>query len=161
MAKRGQKAGKRATAPKRAEPVREPKSGKSKPERPKNELRAARVRQSASAGIPRTAGPQKIIEELQRRLDESLQQQIATADFLKVISRSAFDLQTVLETLVKSAMALCDAHTGAIFQKRGDLYHMTAGQGYSPEMLTYAHDNPLTPGIGSNVGRVALTGKVV
>ena len=111
------------TAPKRAEPVREPKSGKSKPERPKNELRAARVRQSASAGIPRTAGPQKIIEELQRRLDESLQQQTATADFLKVISHSAFDLQIVLETLVKSAMALCDAHTGAIFQKLGDLYH--------------------------------------
>ena len=161
MAKRAQKAGKRATAPKRAGPVREPKSGKSKPERPKSEIRAARVRQTASAGIPRTAGPQKIIEELQRRLDESSRQQTATADVLKVISRSAFDLQTVLETLVKSAMALCDAHTGAIFQKRGDLYHMTAGQGYSPEMLTYAHDHPLTPGMGSNVGRVALTGKVV
>jgi GAF domain-containing protein len=161
MAKRGQKAGKRATAPTRAEPVREPKSSNSKSERLKSELRAPRVRQTASAGIPRTADPQKIVEQLQRRLDESLQQQTATADVLKVISRSGFDLQTVLETLVKSAMALCDADTGAIFQKRGDLYHMTAGQGHSPEVLTYAHDNPLTPGMGSNVGRVALTGKVV
>jgi two-component system NtrC family sensor kinase len=106
----------------------------------------------------------RLFNEVQARtrdLTESLQQQTATAEVLKVISRSAFDLQTVLNTLVESAMTLCNAHTGAIFQKQGELYHMTAGHGYSADVLTYAKTHPITPGMDSNVGRVALTGQVV
>jgi two-component system NtrC family sensor kinase len=67
----------------------------------------------------------------------------------------------VLETLVKSAMALCDAHTGAIYQKCGDLFHMTADAAYSAEVSAYSRAHPLAPGMDSNVGRTALTGKVV
>jgi GAF domain-containing protein len=106
----------------------------------------------------------RLVRELRQRtedLRESLQQQTATADVLKVISRSAFDLEAVLNTLVQSAVTLSGARTGTIFQKRGELYHLTAQYGYTPEMLAYGRANPLAPGIGSNVGRTAMTGAVV
>jgi GAF domain-containing protein len=106
----------------------------------------------------------RLFEEVQvktRGLEESLQQQTATADVLKVISRSTFDLQTVLDTLVESAARLSDAPFGTIFQRRGDLYHLTAQFGYTPEMLKYGRAHPIAPGIGSNVGRTAMTAAVV
>jgi PAS domain S-box-containing protein len=105
-----------------------------------------------------------LFEEVQaktRDLTESLQQQTATADVLKVISRSAFDLQAVLDTLVESAVRLLGAPFGTIFQRRGDLYHLTAQFGYTPEMLEYGRAHPIAPGTGSNVGRTAMTAAVV
>jgi GAF domain-containing protein len=106
----------------------------------------------------------RLLKELRERTEdlcESLQQQTATADVLKVISRSAFDLQTVLDTLVKSAVTLSGARTGTIFQERDGLYHLTAQYGYTPEMRAYGHANPIAPGINSNVGRTALTRAVI
>ena len=106
----------------------------------------------------------RLFDEVQaktRDLTELLQQQIATAEVLKVISSSAFDLQTVLDTLVKFAVTLAGARTGTIFQRRGDLFHITAEYGRSPEMLAHGRANPIAPGIETTVGRTALTGAVV
>ena len=94
-------------------------------------------------------------------LRESLQQQTATADVLKVISRSTFDLQTVLDTLVESAAKLCDADKAYIFQLQSGIYQFAANYGFSPELLEFAKQNPIVPGRGTITGRVALEGKTV
>ena len=94
-------------------------------------------------------------------LRESLQQQTATADVLKVISRSTFDLQTVLNTLVESAGRLCAADNGVIFQRDGDLYRLAASYGFSPEVKRFAAENPLQPDRGSATGRAALEGRPI
>jgi len=106
----------------------------------------------------------RLFDEVQaktRDLEESLQQQTATSDVLKVISRSAFDLQSVLDTLVKSAVTLSGARVGTIFQERGGLYHLTAQHGCTPEILAFGRAHPIAPDMNSSVGRTAMTGTAV
>src|SRR3954454_20517380 len=106
----------------------------------------------------------RLFDEVQartRELTESLQRQTATADVLKVISRSTFDLQLVLGTLVQSAARLCDADRATIWQGDGELYRLAANFGFSEEFERYARENPIPVGPGTITGRAALERKAV
>jgi GAF domain-containing protein len=98
---------------------------------------------------------------LLNELRESLQQQTATADVLKIISRSAFDLQTVFQTLIESAVRLCEADTGSITRQAGSTYRQVASCGYPAELHEFMQSHPIALGRGTIIGRVVANGKAV
>ncbi|MBR1283044.1 GAF domain-containing protein [Bradyrhizobium sp. AUGA SZCCT0177] len=106
----------------------------------------------------------RLFDEVQARtedLRESLQQQTATADVLKVISRSTFDLQTVLRTLVESAARLCDADKATITRQRGSEFYRAEHFGFSDDFMDYARSVPVAADRGSATGRALLEGVIV
>jgi signal transduction histidine kinase len=94
-------------------------------------------------------------------LSESLQQQTATADVLKVISRSTFDLKSVLQTLVESAGRLCDADFAMITRQKDGVLFFAEAYGYSPEFIEYVRALPVERGRGTANGRALLEGRVI
>jgi GAF domain-containing protein len=106
----------------------------------------------------------RLFEEVQARtedLRESLHQQTATADVLKVISRSTFDLQTVLQTLVESAAKLCDAEKATITRQKDGVLFRGEFYGFSDEFMDYVRNVPVVPDRGSATARALLEGVVV
>src|SRR5215475_5339894 len=98
---------------------------------------------------------------LLNELRESLQQQTATADVLKVISRSTFDLSAVLQTLVESAARLCNADSAGINRPQGDNYVYVASYGFSPEFEEFMRAHPILPGHGTVVGRAVMERRAI
>src|SRR5262249_18905077 len=91
----------------------------------------------------------------------SLEQQTATADVLKIISRSTFDLGTVLQTLLESAARFCDADKATLIREKDGAFHVAEAYGYSAEFLDYMKNIPIKAERGSASGRALVEGQVV
>ncbi|MGB6912549.1 MAG: GAF domain-containing protein, partial [Pseudolabrys sp.] len=115
-------------------------------------------------GISLATGKETNVEQLTRELAEAREREAATGEVLKVISRSAFDLQAVFDTLVESVARLCRADRASIRLARDDFFHHVASYGYTPEQDQYMNEYPVPaakPDRGSIVGRVLSGGKAV
>ena len=105
--------------------------------------------------------PKTKVARLTRELKEARDRQRATAEVLSAISRSKFELQSILQSVVDTASQLCRADVSVIFRLEGGVYRFAAGYSLDPAYLEHERRTPISPGPGTVVGRAAMSREVV
>ena len=136
-------------------------SGEKVKTRRRKVTKAARRDVRTAARDPSAAELQEQLDRRTRELNEALRQQTATADVLKAISRSTFDLQAVLDTLVETAAKLCEAQRGVIFKRDGEAYRGVAFYNATSDLIDFIRSHPITPGRHTITARVALERRTI
>jgi GAF domain-containing protein len=106
----------------------------------------------------------RLFRQLQARnrdLAEALEHQTATNEVLSVMSRSTFDLEPLLETIIENGTRLCGAERGFVYQFDGEVFRLVAAHGASTEFRAFLLQNPVRSGRGSVAGRTALERRTV
>jgi signal transduction histidine kinase len=123
--------------------------------------RRSRPKALRGRDISSSAAKEAKIAQLTEELDEALHRQTAMSEVLKVISSSTFELQTVLNQLVETAMHLCQADSANIWRPEGGVLRLAASCGHSSDFKAFAANNPIKPGRGTVSGRVALERRTI
>ncbi len=137
------------------------KAGKSARRKAATPKRSRTPPKAVPGGRSATPPHEAKIARLTRERDEALEQQTATSDILKVISRFTFDLQLVLDTLIETAARLCSAKRGVIFRRDGALYRAAAFYNATAELIEFVRHHPITPGRQTITARVALERRAI
>ena len=122
-------------------------------EKPKGRRAKRPKARKASIAVPTIADLQKQVGILTREAKEAREQQSATADVLKVIGRSTFDLKTVLDNLTESAARLCGADMAGIARPKESAFHYATTYSFPAKYLDFVRSIPIMAGRGSVVGR--------
>jgi hypothetical protein len=149
----------------RVEAMKRPSTAGSKPAKVRRRSALKPKGRSAPKAVPRagstSAGHETEVARLTRERDELLEQQTATSEVLGVISRSKFELQPILRSVVDTAARLCRAEVASVFRLESGLYRFAVGYSLDPAYQEIEQQTPISPGQGTLVGRAALTRKVV
>src|SRR5262249_43433553 len=131
-----------------------------RPKRPRSSGTSRRTSSTRARRSGNASSEKNKITRLTRELKEARQQQAATADVLKVISRSTFDLQKVLDTLVVSAARLCEADMACIVRPQGAAFSFAANHRFPQNFVELVSSTPIANGRGTLAGRVLRDGRI-